>query len=430
MADITSLSESSQALFCALGEYINIKGKSVDTYFSKTTNPDFLKFEESWTKDFKKAEDSIESIYGKFTRTASGSQNLSYGDIKDFLILKKDWYISSISIADKFIKDVAKVPGLKAFNNKPSLSEIWYYRGDSEVMLNIASLFTIANANAGSPFGDLNKWSPADIYFADKLAKVEIKRSLDHYKRNSGQYGFDILNNMISSLMDKGYLLPISLKKQTGNVIIKAVNFDREKEEQEILELGFTKFRQPWKKSTAKKPETRDLQVQVTSSKAEYIQIRHDASNGEKSDGFKSEFFGGGEGKGGGVSSIKVFSKIFAQIDSGAAATFQATWRSGSDEYKKIMKSKRAKLEADLTKSKSTEAQKLIKKAFDEDRGLTSAMCVTNPAFVFMISWLNSNDKLIKNDPLIISPADRLVQQLYKYITSRTEISSKFIIMK
>ena len=80
--------------------------------------------------------------------------------------------------------------------------------------------------------------------------------------------------------------------------------------------------------------------------------------------------------------------------------------------------------------SKSAEAQKLIKKAYDEDRGLMSAMYVTNPVFTFMIIWLNKNDKVVKNDPLIVSPADRLIQKVYKYITSRTEISSKFIIMK
>ena len=235
---------------------------------------------------------------------------------------------------------------------------------------------------------------------------------------------------MISSLMDKGYLLPISLKKQTGTVMIKPVNFDRVKEEQEILKFGFTGLRQPWKKSTPESPQTRDLQLQVSSSKTEYIQIRHDASNGEKSDGFKSEYFGGGEAKGGGVSSIKMFSKIFSDIDKGAADTFQRTWRNGSDEYKKVMKPKRAKLEADLKMSKSAEAQKLIKKAYDEDRGLMSAMYVTNPVFTFMIIWLNKNDKVVKNDPLIVSPADRLIQKVYKYITSRTEISSKFIIMK
>jgi hypothetical protein len=433
MVDTTSLAESAQALFCALVEYANIKSpSSLSKIFDKDNSKDYFEFEKNWVEKFKKKEESIENIYWKFTRTATGGNNLSYSDIKDFLVIQKDWYKSSILIARKFIDDVAKVPGLQKFSSKPSISDIWFYRGDSEVMTTISELFKIANVNSNNRFGDLNKWSPADIYFAEKTAKDELKKCLLYYDnpKNKGQYGFDILNNMISTLMDKGQLLPISLKKTTSSVIIKPVNFDKVNEELEILTYNYKGLRQPWKKSTPQKAETRDIQLRFTNNPKEYIQIRHDASNGEKSEGFKCEHLGGGEAKGGGVSSVRVFSIIFSRVDKSAAANFNKIWREGSDEYKKIMKPKRAKLEQDLKNSKNSEVKKQIKKAYDDDRGLQSALCVTNPAFTFLLDWLDKNDKPIKNDPLIVPPSDRLLQELFRYVTSRSDVSSKFIIMK
>jgi hypothetical protein len=430
MSDQASLQESAQALFCALGEYINIKSNSVDFYFDKKEHPTFLKFEESWNKDFKNKNESIESIYIKFTKTASGSKNIDYADIKDFIVTKNDWYKSSISIADKFIKDVDKQVGLKAFKGKPSLNDIWFYRGDSEVMLNIAELYRLANKNASSKFGDINKWCPADIYFSEEEAKKEITKSLNYYEKNLSQYGFDILNNMISNLISKGQLLPISLKKQTGTVQIKTVNFNKVKEEQEILTYKFNGLRQKWNPSTRKKPETRDLQILYSSDTKPYLQFRHDPSNGELADGFKCEALGGGEAKGGGLSSIRVFTELFSKIDKSAAEEFNRIWKKGSDNFRKIMKPKRAKLNNDLKKSKSPAAQKIIKDAYDEDRGFESAKHVTNPAFIFLIDWLNTNDQSMKNNSSIVNPSDRMMQKLFVYITSRSEMSSKFIIMK
>lgn len=433
MADTTTLAESAQALFCALAEYVNIKKTSqLSNLFDKETNKDFLLFDRKWSEVFKSNQDSIESIYERFTRAGDKSKVLPYSDVKDFLVIKKDWYTSSLIIAEKFVNDIGSVPGLQAFSSKPSVSDIWFYRGDKEVMENISDLFSIANKNEGNYFGDLNKWSPADIYFAEKSAREEIKKNLAYYgqSKNKGQYGFDILNNMISSLIKNGELLPISLKKTTSSVIIKPVNFDRREEEMEILTYRYRGLRQDWKKSTKSNPQTRDLQISFTSNPKEYIQIRHDASNGEKSDGFKCEHLGGGEAKGGGVSSIRVFTQLFGKIDKSAATKFEQLWRQGSTSYKQEMKPKRAKLEKDLIKSKNAEAKKLIKNSYDEDRGIQSALYVTNDAFTFLIAWLEKNSKSKGNSDFIVSPADRFIQELYSYITSRTERSSKFVIMK
>lgn len=433
MARETTLAECAQALFCALAEYANIKKPNdFSKLFDKNVNKDFLTFDKSWSSTFKNSSEAMDKIYEKFTRAGDKSSILPYADIKDFLVLDKSWFISSLIIAEKFVTDVGKVPGLQSFAGNPSLGDIWFYRGDTEVMGSISILFSIANKNSGDYFGDLNKWSPADIYFATKTAKKEIKDQLNYYDqpKNRSQYGFDILNNLVSTLIEQGDLLPISLKKTTKGVIIKPVNFDRAEEEQAILEYQYYGIRQDWKKSTRSKPQTRDLQVRFSSNAKDYLQLRHDASNGESSDGFKCEVLGGGEAKGGGVSSIKVFSKILSKIDKTAGEKFEQIWRKGSTEYRKVMKPKREKLNSDLKTSKNAQVKKKIKDDYDVDRGIESALNVTNDAFSFFKDWLEKNSSKGGESKFIFSPADRFVQETFKYVTSRTEKSGKFIIMK
>lgn len=430
----TTLAESSQALFCALSEYVDIKkSTSLSVLFDRKTNKDFLSFERKWLEIFSQKQNDIETIYNKFIRVGEKTRVITYPEVKDFLIMNKDWYISSLIIAEKFTKDVSSIPGLQSFSSKPSIGDIWFYRGDKEVMQNISDLFDIANKNENNFFGDLNKWSPADIYFSDSVAKKEISKNLQYYsqQKNMGQYGFDLLNNLISTLIERGQLLPISLKKTTSNVVIKKVNFDRREEESVIFTYGYEGLRQPWKKSTKDNPQTRDLQLKYnTKNPKEYLQFRHDASNGEKGEGFKCEALGGGEAKGGGVSSVRVFCQIFARIDKQAAGRFERIWRQGSDEYKKIMKPKRAKLVKDISSSKNESVKKIIKNDYDNDRGLQSAQYVTNDAFSFFIDWLEKNDRKSSSSEFIVSPADRLMQEVYSYVTSRTEKSSKFVILK
>jgi hypothetical protein len=138
------------------------------------------------------------------------------------------------------------------------------------------------------------------------------------------------------------------------------------------------------------------------------------------------------EARGGGVSSIRVFSGIFAKVDPAAAAKFNALWTAGSTEYRKVMKPKREQLEKDLGRAKSPSAKKIIKAAYDEDRGIESGLCVTNPAFEFIIKWLEANKQKTKTGKVknIVCPSDSFVQELYRYVASMSPNSSKFIIMK
>jgi hypothetical protein len=212
MADTTSLAESSQAFFCAIADYLQIKGKSLGEFLDQKNKEldEFSKFDKKWKSTFKAKNDSLQSIYDKFTEASTGAQKIPYGDIEGFLITEKTWYISSALIGKKLVEDITTIS--TGFAKKPNISDVWYYRGDKMIMKNIESLFKEANKNKAAPqFGDINKWSPADIYFATDKASKRIKENVDLYVTGRGKsYGFDIMNNMISELITSGDLLPIS----------------------------------------------------------------------------------------------------------------------------------------------------------------------------------------------------------------------------
>jgi len=431
MADTTSLAESSQAFFCAIADYLNLKSKNLDEFLDpkdKNKGLDtFSGFEKKWKKEFKNKSDSLEKIYDKFTETSTGSQRISYGEIEGFLMIDKGWYTSSCLIGKKLVEDITSISS--GFSKKPSTSDVWYFRGDREVMKNIETLFKEANKNKKSPaFGDINKWSPADIYFATDNARDRIKASVQVYTNGKNKdYGFDILNNMVSELIDRGDLLPISLKKQTNTVTIKKVNFDKVEEEIEILKYQFYGFRQEWKKYTPEKPQTRDLQIKFSTSNREVIKIRHDASTATMKAEFESKDM---EARGGSIGSWKIFCDLLSYIDPAISIKLMSAYTKGNDQYKKEVKSLRADFEAKEKRLKKPEAKKMAREQFDEDRGALSAMLVTNEVFPTLIDWLEKNQKNNTKSPDFVPPSDRFIQELFKYITSRSSDSGKFIMAK
>jgi hypothetical protein len=68
-------------------------------------------------------------------------------------------------------------------------------------MKNIAKLFSIANKQE-KVFGDINKWSPADIYLASDKADKTILKEIKDAEAKKG-YTFDKLNECINELIDK-----------------------------------------------------------------------------------------------------------------------------------------------------------------------------------------------------------------------------------
>jgi hypothetical protein len=431
MADTTSLAESSQAFFCAIADYLTIKGQNLDEFLNpkdKSKGLDtFSGFEKKWKSVFKDRSDSLKTIYNKFTETATGSEKIDYGDVEGFLMIDKSWYVSSCLIGKKIVEDISSISS--GFSKKPSTSDVWYFRGDKDVMKNIESLFKLANVKKPPPaFGDINKWSPADIYFATDKARDRIKASVLIFTgKKASTYGFDILNNMVSELIDSGDLLPISLKKQTNSVTIKKVNFDKVEEQTEILKYKFSGFVGQWKKYTIEKPQTRDLKIKFSSSDRDYIKIRHDASTATMKIEFESKDM---EARGGSIGSWYIFCDIFENFDSVLAKKLKNDFRSENEKYKREAKILKQDFEEKIKRLRNEQAKKMARQQFDEQRGALSALMITNVIFPPLINWLENNTKELSGKDDYIPLSDRFIQELYKYITSRTFDSGKFVIAK
>lgn len=165
--------------------------------------------EDDWKKNNKYLDDAM-----KFTIVnASGLPKM-----KEVLDDELGWYVSSVKIAEKLLSALKRID--PQYDIKGAGCQMVYHRGDEEIMGVIADLFKKANDTAKlqktkspgfySPtvFGDINKWSPADMYFATAAAKRELDGMLVTYK--TANLRWEVLNNMISEQIDKGQLLPLS----------------------------------------------------------------------------------------------------------------------------------------------------------------------------------------------------------------------------
>jgi hypothetical protein len=412
MADKTTLAESSQALFCALADYVLLVKDNVEQTFDKDRYGSYEIFKKFWDNLYPNK--SIKSIFQSHVE----APKVSLKEIETFLSDNKDWFISSVLIAKKLVKDIDKVilnfKGIK----RPKTSEIWFVRGDGPVMTNIEKLFKIANEtrkkmnsipggkNKEIVFGDINKWSPADIYFASDVARNKIENTLkENSGNNSKGYSFTDLNILISDLIDSGQLLPLSLKKSTKEVNLYKVNFDRPQELKEIKKLAYHGT-SAWKPYTVKSTQTRGLEIYVTQDKKTKIPVRHDPS----SNAFKAELvISGGEARGGSVSQPESIRDLIAVMDKTFADKYYKIITESSKDFLKRRKDLGVK-----------PTDKKLKDAYDSVREELSALYVTNVNIPPIIEWLNKDQKR----------ADKFVRALYEYVTSRTIDSAKFVIAK
>jgi hypothetical protein len=400
MADQTSTQEAAQALFCAMADYVGIS--KIENVFNNKKYPIYTLFKEDWNKNNKNI--SIQNIFQNHV-TAPG---VTLSNIESLFKADSGWYQSSVSIAKKLIQDIDTIS--RQFNKikTPNWSDILYVRGDSDIMKNIENIFKIANKTqqkiGGVVLGDVNKWSPADIYFASNDAKKTIKNLLDEGIKNP--ITFKRMNSVLNKLITDGELLPVSLKKQPGEVHIVKVNFDRKKELQEIEKYGYNGTSQ-WKLYSENSPQTRDLKIYFEkNSQKSYIKTRHDAS----SNVLKTEVeISGALARGGSIGSVGILTKLISVVDPAFSQKFLNAYNDGQIEFTKRMKDK----DMILLKSKD-------KKIFDQIRGKYSGLLITNKVFPMYIQWLNSNKKR----------SDAYVQMIYQYITSRTPVSGNFIIAK
>ena len=397
MADKTALAESSQALFCAVADFLgeNKSDKMLDIkkYLTYT--------------DFKRAVgEGIVSKAEKRIRTPG----VSLTDIETFLGKNNDWYKSSVLIALKLVKDITGVDADFKLKQE-GFQNLFYFRGDQEVMGNIEALFKIANKSPITEknqvkFGNVNKWSPADIYLATDIARGQITKALQNAKPKT--YSFVDLNILTSNLIDSGDLLPLSLKKTTKDVQLQKVNFDKKDEIKALEKISLSPKKvtnwQPYKKVPfGTKGETRDMRAFLNNGGE--IKFRHDPSAKR----FVAEFIGGGaEARGGSIGSIKLFCELFALVDNETSKKVLKEYQEGEKKYF-----------IDLKLIENLRAQD--KKLFDHERGAISAMNIINRIMPILKQWFTRTDQ---------KKVDDFIRIIYQYITSRTPLSGKFVIAK
>ena len=397
MADKTALAESSQALFCAVADFLgeNKSDKMLDIkkYLTYT--------------DFKRAVgEGIVSKAEKRIRTPG----VSLTDIETFLGKNNDWYKSSVLIALKLVKDITGVDADFKLKQE-GFQNLFYFRGDKEVMGNIEALFKIANKSPITEknqvkFGNVNKWSPADIYLATDIARGQITKALQNAKPKT--YSFVDLNILTSNLIDSGDLLPLSLKKTTKDVQLQKVNFDKKDEIKALEKISLSPKKvtnwQPYKKVPfGTKGETRDMRAFLNNGGE--IKFRHDPSAKR----FVAEFIGGGaEARGGSIGSIKLFCELFALVDNETSKKVLKEYQEGEKKYF-----------ADLKLIENLRAQD--KKLFDFERGAISALNIINRIMPILKHWFTRTDQ---------KKVDDFIRIIYQYITSRTPLSGKFVIAK
>ena len=397
MADKTALAESSQALFCAvadfLGERKSDKLLDVKKYLTFT--------------DFKRAVgEQVISKAEKRIRTPG----VTLSDIEEFLLKNNDWYKSSTLIALKLVKDITGIDADFKLKQE-GFQKLFYFRGDQEVMGNIEKLFKIANASPITvanqvKFGNVNKWSPADIYLATEKARKDIGDAA--LKAKPKTYSFIDLNILTSNLIDSGDLLPLSLKKTTKTVQLQKVNFDKKSEIKALEKVSLSPKKvtnwQPYKKVPfGTKGETRDMRAFLNNGGE--IKFRHDPSAKR----FVAEFIGGGaEARGGSIGSIKLFCELFALVDKETSRQVLKEYQEGEKLYfedLKLIENLRGK----------------DKKLFDFERGSISALNIINRIMPILKNWFTKTDK---------KKVDDFIRIIYQYITSRTPLSGKFVIAK
>lgn len=418
----TEIQESAQALFCALADYVQLKRDDLDKIFNVDTIPTYKAFKVNWDGTYPTYK--VSDVFKKNTDTDVTQLKL----IEDFLTKNLDWYKSSVLTAKTLILDIDKVVRNFKGIKKPKPTEIWFSRGDQEVMKNINSLFDVANETRkemnrieghkkGVVFGDINKWNPADIYFATDVARKKIDKEVKQVSRTNGDgYLFSQLNTLISDLIEDGQLLPLSLKKQTKEVKLYPVNFDRQYELKQFADLKYVGLVKKFEKSQKGNLKTRDITVKYNPKDSKFkFQIKHDVSNAA----FKVDI-GGVEARGGGISSINIFSSLMALVDKLESSKLYRTFETGNKKFKESMKLWEKEYGKKPPPTKKGQKPTPLRQAYEDYRSEASALLVVNEFAPELSKWLESSQP----------KADKFVRIIHEYATSRTEDSGKFVIAK
>ena len=416
MADDTSYAESAQALFCAVADYLGKQEASKLLDAKKYASPEELMEEKKIAKALPLAFNRINAHY-------AGGARFSLKQLTDWITLPKNikWYKSTIMIAKQMMREISSIDNDFRAIESPSFQNLFYFRGDDEIMQNIETLFKYANSQGliavrgTMKFGDVNKWSPADIYFGSNKAKNRIKAEIKAYATPKAKqaYSFTLLNSMIGELIENGELLPLSLKQAAGSVTIKKVNFSRSDEEKYINSLRIQKVVwEPYKQlSWAKFSKipmrsriARDFKVKIeVGTLTGVIKFRHDPSGGK----FLAEYVPDkGNAREGQIGSAKLISTVMSVVDATTAAKFLNAYNKGDSKFKQEIKK--------LNTKKAT----MPKDQFDHARGNISAINIMNEVGPVLVQFFKGKN------------GTKFAKLLFEYSTSRSEAAGKFVIAK
>lgn len=422
MADSPKEAEAAQALFCGIADYLGLQKTKQEFDFSK--NPNYLTFKRNHGK-------LIESIFKEQTRVKLPTVSLE--KIEELLNNDNDWYKSSINIAKKLMEEITDISKNFSRIRGVGWEDIYYIRGakadknrSANAMENISFLFDVANKNTNNYFGDINKWSPADIYLVskhgDEVIDDELVFATDNDFKDS--YTFLELNELISHLIESGDLLPLSLKKAANSVKIVKYNFDRKKEEEELAGIEYYGVSDWSKKYTRQNPITRDIKIYFSKDKKEKLKIRHDpySANYGVNNAVKCEIeVTGAGGRGGSVVGIPLISQLFGRVDKKFENELKMAFAEGIRKYGEEIK----KLNKKFGLPGAT-LKKEAKEAYDAERSTLSGLYVSNAIMPVIYEWFKNNERNEKDKVLNV----RVIQRLLEYTSSRTEKSAKFVIAK
>ena len=440
--DTTTLAESAQAIFASLADLLG--DSEAQKRLDLKTYPSFKEFL-AFDKNKKDLETAIKGV----------DVDATTKDIFDFLEnTKNGWYASSITIAKTLVKNLKQID--KDYDISKKKRDYFYLRGKVGVMKNIQELWSIATKSEPTKiaekeipefigFRDINKWNPADIYLANDVGEESIKQELKEAKKNIKTYSFDYLNEKIKELMDKGALLPLSLKKTKTTAKLVKVNFVSASKDEVLKTVKFTGTTD-WKPYVplGKTPElsfdalragkgktvTRDIRImQTAEGKPGEIKIRHDPSGTSAKGRLVIEVIMKGDpAKGGSIASEKAFHTLWSIIDKPIADNFLTAYEKGGNHGGKGVK-EFARLKTEYLKSKEelravTNPSRGDKNKYDHYLAIASATNIINEIMPIIKDWFNSNNNGEK------SKANKLVRLMFQIASSRSPLSSRFVIAK
>ena len=282
MADSPKEAEAAQALFCAI---VDLKGAPLPTNI-----PNYIVFKQKFSRE-------INAVRRKVV-----IPGVTESGIEKLLLKDNEWFLSSVNIANKILKETKRLAAKTHQKIKPPGLDLFYVRGDRNIMENIEKLWKLTNENVkrankvdgknALTFNNINKWSPADIYLASANAQRTFKKLAEgqNVSIKVGNFmitsadnfqDFSVLNLLIKHMIDMGELLPLSLKKSPDgkNTILKTINYI-ENDVQKALKKQDIRYHGGFVSRTNDIFNSVDTLFQFSNDKNKFIQFRDRGSSG------------------------------------------------------------------------------------------------------------------------------------------------------